>query len=210
MRKTVSQTIRGFVLTATLALAITSCEKDQSIDLSQAPRESESISADAQPEPLSCISTIPAILEVPAGNKFLFKTYATGVQVYQVKRNAINPSVIEWAFIAPIADLFANPTHSNQVGTHFSGPTWAFTKGPNMNEMVVASKLFDATPDATAIPWLLLKAVESKSSAGNRITYIQRICTTGGKAPTTPVSEELLGLVQTVPYTATYVFYEKE
>lgn len=212
MRKSITHIISGFVLTATLAIAITGCEKERDI-LHESTNETPSTGlnqAESTPSSLSCTGTIPEILQVPVGNQFLMKSYASGVQIYQVRRSATDPNTFVWVNIAPSATLFATPTFSNEVGTHYGGPSWSFTKGPNKNETVVASKLKDSAQDPAAVPWLLLKAVESLSSAGNRVTYIQRICTTGGIAPTTPVGEEDLGIMQEVPYTATYVFYEKE
>jgi hypothetical protein len=55
----------------------------------------------------------------------------------------------------------------------------------------------------------LLKTVENLSSPGNKVTYIQRVCTTGGLAPTITPNESNLGQVENVPYTATYLFYKK-
>jgi hypothetical protein len=74
---------------------------------------------------------------------------------------------------------------------------------------VVAARLRGVTRDATAIPWLLLKTVDSLSTANNQITFVQRICTTGGLAPTTGADAAHLGALDSIPYTATYLFYAK-
>jgi hypothetical protein len=206
--KVMTKTIRGMVLTATLTLAIAGCEKQRDIALSP-EMQTESSNESLVPEPLTCTAAIPDSLQPPAGNSFLVKTYATGVQIYQVQRNPANPTQCIWVNIAPRADLFATPTFSNHVGHHYAGPNWEFTKGPNKNERVKAAKVTGTVMDPTAVPWLLLKAVESQSSPGNRVSYIQRVCTTGGLAPNTPVGEESLGIVEEVPYTATYIFYTK-
>jgi hypothetical protein len=66
-----------------------------------------------------------------------------------------------------------------------------------------------ASPDPTAIDWLLLRAVETSGpGVFSPVTYIQRVNTTGGKAPTTPGS--FIGEVVDVPYTAEYYFYRSE
>ena len=66
-----------------------------------------------------------------------------------------------------------------------------------------------ASPDPTAIDWLLLRAVETSGpGVFSPVTYIQRVNTTGGKAPTTPGS--FIGEVVDAPYTAEYYFYRSE
>jgi hypothetical protein len=56
----------------------------------------------------------------------------------------------------------------------------------------------------TDIPWLLVKvkAVDGKPGAFAGVVYVQRIATSGGKAPTTPPVRA--GTKIGVPYTATY------
>ena len=126
-------------------------------------------------EQSSVCGIIPQDLAVPHGNKLLMQTYATGVQIYQVRRNAVDPNIFEWVNIAPSATLYTRPDFTNPVALHYKGPTWEFIKGPDKDEKVVASKLKGVTVDATAIAWLLLKATDSLSSPGNRITFIQRV-----------------------------------
>jgi len=74
---------------------------------------------------------------------------------------------------------------------------------------VVGKVLASATADPNAIPWLLLKA---KSTDGPgifaEVTYIQRVNTVGGKAPTAP--GDYLGEEVRVPYTAEYFFYRAD
>src|SRR5207237_4044105 len=129
--------------------------------------------------------------------------------IYQVKRSATNPDVFSWVNIAPSATLYINPNFTNSVINHFAGPSWQFIKGPEKGEKVVATKLQGITRDATAIQWLLLKAVDSLSSPNNKITFIQRICTVGGLGPTTGADEAHLVALDCVPYTASYLLYAK-
>ena len=63
----------------------------------------------------------------------------------------------------------------------------------------------------TSIPWLLLGA---KSNAGvglfGKTTYIQRLSTTGGLAPTTGCDASTVGSEAKMTYTALYVFFEAQ
>jgi hypothetical protein len=134
-------------------------------------------------------------LQVPAGNELAFHVYAEGYQIYRWDGTT-------WAFVAPVALLFADATGTDAVGFHFAGPTWESIDGSK-----VAGKAMErCTPDPNSIPWLLLGAT---SNAGTGIfapvTYVQRVNTVGGNAPTTPGASA--GEVARVPYTAEYVFY---
>jgi len=64
------------------------------------------------------------------------------------------------------------------------------------------------TENVTAIQWLLLQAVDSLSSDNNKISFIQRISTEGGLAPSTIADEAHLGQLDSIPYKARYLFYE--
>jgi hypothetical protein len=210
MEKTIIKNIRGLILITGVALAIVSCRKEQNTGFKTSPGDAQVTTnlKDANAIPVVCAGTIPDSLQVPAGNRFVLQAYAKGVQIYQVRRSATDPTVFLWVNIAPSATLYARPDFTNQVAIHYAGPTWEFTKGAYKGEKVVGTKLKGFTSDVTAIPWLLLKAVDSLSSAGNKVTYIQRICTAGGLPPATIPVEEQLGKLDSIPYTASYLFYE--
>lgn len=137
-------------------------------------------------------------LEMPPGNKVAFHVYALGVQIYRWNGTS-------WGFVAPVANLFADDNYRGQVGTHYAGPTWESNSGSR----VVAARLKSCSPDTTSIPWLLLQTV-SNDGPGifNSVTYVQRVNTTGGLAPTAP--GPYVGAEVKIPYTAEYYFYRPE
>ena len=136
-------------------------------------------------------------LRVPEPSTLAFHAFATGVQIYRWSGSA-------WVFVAPSAQLFADAGGNGVVGTHFAGPTWESNSGSKVVGMLVQS----CTPDRDAIAWLLLKARFSEGPGiFQRVTYIQRVNTEGGKAPTDPGG--CIGDVVSVPYTADYYFYRK-
>jgi hypothetical protein len=137
-------------------------------------------------------------LQVPAGNKVAFHAYAEGVQIYRWNGTT-------WAFVAPEALLFAGAEDDDPVGIHYAGPTWESASG----SFVVGKVLERCTPDPDAIPWLLLKAVDSEGPGiFDRVTFIQRVNTVGGLAPAHPGDSP--GEVARVPYTAEYYFYRAQ
>lgn len=205
MTQTFSKIISGLVITASLALITTGCKKEQN-QLADNSGDA-GISRIGAGQVSLCTESIPDTLKVPEGNKFLSQAFARGFQIYQVQRSATDPNTFQWVNIAPLATLFGKEDFTQQVATHFEGPTWQFTKGPDVGEKVVARRVTGITQDATAIQWLLLKAVDSLSSPGNRVTFIQRLCTRGGLAPTTGADEAHLGQLDSIPYTSSYLFY---
>jgi len=139
-------------------------------------------------------------IQVQSGNNVAFHAYARGVQIYRW-------TGASWALVAPRADLFADANYQGQVGKHYGGPTWESNSGSKVIGMRVPGT--GCAPVATAIPWLLLKAI-SNSGPGifHNVTYIQRVNTVGGLAPATPGT--LIDEVVEVPYTAEYYFYRAE
>jgi hypothetical protein len=134
-------------------------------------------------------------LQAPAGNTAFFHVYASGVQIYRWDGTT-------WTFVGPEAELYADPGFHGVIGTHYAGPTWESASGG----LVVGSVLERCTAISDAIPWLLLQTT-SRQGPGHfaQVTYIQRVNTTGGLAPTT--SGSFVGEEVRVPYTAEYFFY---
>lgn len=136
-------------------------------------------------------------LEVPEGNEVSYRAFAVGVQIYRWDDVAQR-----WSFVAPSALLLANSHSILPVGFHFAGPTWTNLSG---SSSVVGSVQVICPVDPTAIPWLKLSAVSSQGPGPfEGTTFIQRVSTTGGRAPsrTGTAGEEVR-----IPYTAEYYFY---
>jgi hypothetical protein len=135
---------------------------------------------------------VPPEIAVPITNKVHFHGFGVGVQIYTWDG-------VSWGRPVPEATLFSG---EGVVAIHFAGPTWESNSGSK----VVGAVVQPIMVDQNAIPWVLLKAV---STEGPGIfadtTYIQRVNTTGGKAPS--VNGTFVGQVARVPYTADYFFY---
>jgi hypothetical protein len=163
-------------------------------------------------------SNVPANLVPPAGNQPFLKASAVGTQNYVCLPSG-------WTFLGPQATLFVTLRVMNleirqQVATHFlsanpgeSGtarPTW---QGSIDTSAVWGKAIANSTDPAFvapgAIPWLLLEVAGNQRGPGggdtlSQATFIQRVNTTGGVAPTAACT---VGSVSLVPYTADYVFY---
>ena len=142
---------------------------------------------------------IPSALE-PADASLAMVVPARGTQIYECRRKGEG---FEWAFVAPDAMLF--DARGNQIGIHGAGPFWQSADGSRVTGKVAARA--DA-PGGHAIPWLLLGTTNTGPSGSfSRVTYIQRVNTTGGTAPVKPCSGEMVGQQTGVHYTADYRFY---
>ena len=146
---------------------------------------------------------MPDALKVPATQELSLEVQATGVQVYECKASKDEPTRFEWVFKAPEAVLLDSA--GKKIGKHYAGPTWESDDG---SKVVGEVKAKDNGPDPNAIPWLLLTA---KSTSGKgvfgEIQSIQRVNTSGGKAPVEGCDESQLGKESRVAYKATYRFY---
>jgi hypothetical protein len=143
---------------------------------------------------------MPAAIALSPDEGVALKLFAKGTQNYECRSKQGAPEQYEWALVAPEADLF--DASGNRVGKHYAGPTWESAK--DGSKVVGTVKARADSPEADAIPWLLL---EVKEPAGQgtfaRITSVQRAETHGGKAPAGPCHP---GETKKVPYSAVYYF----
>ena len=177
--------------------------------------------------------TVPANIQVPAGNKAFLVGHAVGTQQYICLPcpNASTPvamcpaSGFAWTQFGPQATLFKD--NGKQILTHFLSPnpvegglaraTWQDSKDTSAIWAFAAPVTTSTDPAFVApgaIPWLRLEVVgaEEGPTGGDNLmatTFIQRLNTSGGVAPSSgcAVSADI-GKKKLVPYTADYFFYE--
>lgn len=153
------------------------------------------------------IPEVAAPLRVLPSQVLTLETRAVGVQIYECGTDKNDNTKFTWNFKAPEADLF--DTHGKQadplIGKHYAGPTWEGNDGSKVIGQVNAS---ENSPDPTAIAWLLLSA-KSNSGSGifSKTSSVQRLNTSGGKAPAQGCDQAHRGELARVPYTAQYYFY---
>jgi hypothetical protein len=146
---------------------------------------------------------IPVSLQVPAGHTLKFSARAQGYQIYQCAQDKVDPKLYGWNFTGPQADLF--DANGDKVLSHYAGPTWEARDG---SKIVGTVKANEKGPDPDAISWLLLEA-KAAGPVGtmNNVKYVQRLQTSGGKAPADGCKAETVGALKNVAYKAQYYFY---
>jgi Protein of unknown function (DUF3455) len=159
---------------------------------------------------------VPQEIAVPDGHVPFLVAHAVGTQGYFCLSSGTS-SV--WVPFGPQATLFDEEL--GQVMTHFLSPnpdqggalraTWQDSRDTSAIWAELAIPSSDGNYVAPgAIPWLRLTVVgqEPGPNGGHRLTaatYIHRVNTVGGIAPTTPCSE--VDRRALVPYEADYYFY---
>jgi hypothetical protein len=171
------------------------CSAADPNDGARGPSDSES--ASARSAQLKSFPPLPnPILAVPDDSRLAFYYDAIGVQIYACQATTTGYA---WTFQAPEANLFDRRGHL--VVKHYGGPTW---ESVSDHIKVVAKKLTEFTAHADAIPELLLQAtVHDGNGQMGDVSYIQRLDTAGGLAPSSGCDAAHLGAIARVDYTAT-------
>jgi hypothetical protein len=174
------------------------------------------------------VPPMPDNLRAPAKNIPYLKTSATGTQNYVCMPGASGPA---WKFVGPQATLLVTfpwlqGEVRQQIATHFlsSNPAESGTARPTWQHSIDTSavwgKAIATSTDAAyvapgAIPWLLLEVVGTQrgpmgGSLLAETTYIQRLNTSGGSAPTSGCEISNYGALAMTPYTTDYLFYKAD
>ncbi|WP_182286821.1 DUF3455 domain-containing protein [Comamonas testosteroni] len=147
---------------------------------------------------------LPASVQVPAGHKVAMETVGVGQITYECRTKKDMAAEYEWVFVGPDAKL---QTRSGSVIDKYWGPpaTWENNNGSK----VTATQLAVAPAGAGNIPLQLVKANPATGmGAMQGVTYIQRVATKGGVAPSMACGAANLGSKQIVQYQADYIFWK--
>jgi hypothetical protein len=164
---------------------------------------------------------VPSVL-IPEGATPFLRTHAIGTQNYVC---LVTGTGFAWNFIGPQATLFVNIAgFQQQLTTHFLSPnpdeaglaraTWQGSIDSSRVWARATQIVNDpAVIGAGNIPWLLLQragAQRGPTGGGSlaQTTWIQRVRTSGGVAPSTGCSQSThVGATALVPYSTDYVFF---
>jgi hypothetical protein len=164
---------------------------------------------------------VPGNIRVPARNTAFLAGHAVGTQNYICLPAGAG---FAWTFFGPQATLFDD---DEQVITHFLSPnpdegdtpraTWQHSQDTSsVWAMAIESSSNPSFVAPGAIPWLLLQVVGAQNGPTDgptltATTFIQRLNTIGGLAPTTGcAAAEDVGKRAFVPYEADYFFYKAD
>ena len=149
-------------------------------------------------------ASLPATVQVPAGNKVAMETVGVGEITYECRAKTGAAGQFEWVFVGPDAKLLDR--NGKQVGKYYGPPaTWEAMDGSRLT----AVQLAVAPHTMGNIPLQLVKGNPAMGSGAMQgVTYIQRVATQGGVAPFTPCAAGNMNAKQIVKYQADYIFYK--
>ena len=147
---------------------------------------------------------LPGAVQVPAGHKVAMETVGVGSITYECRAKKDMASAYEWVFVGPEAKL--QTRQGDTIGKYWGPPaTWENNDGSK----VTATQVAIAPAGNGNIPLQLVKAnPASGMGAMQGVTYIQRVATKGGVAPSMECGSANLGNKQTVHYQADYIFWK--
>jgi len=164
---------------------------------------------------------VPANIQVPEGNEVFLVGHGVGTQNYVCLASGFG---VAYTLFTPQATLFND--QGEQLTTHFFSPnpvekgivraTWEDSRDTStVWGRVIASSTDPKFVTPGAIPWLLVNVKDTGALAGptggdrlTRTTFIQRLNTVGGAAPSNCRTFADIGKQAFVPYTADYFFYK--
>ena len=148
-------------------------------------------------------ASLPDAVKVPAGHVVVMETAAAGDITYECRAKANMPGQFEWVFVGPDAGL--KDRSGNHAGKYYGPPaTWENKDGSKVTGAQVA--VSPAAPGS--IPLQLVKANPAMGAGAMQgVSYIQRVNTQGGVAPTAACSGGNTGQKQIVKYSADYIFW---
>ena len=148
-------------------------------------------------------SSLPDAVKVPAGHKVALESVGVGQITYECRAKK-DAAGFEWVFVGPDAKLMARD--GKQIGKYFGPPaTWESADGSKITGTQVA-----VSPAAAGnIPLQLVKANPAMGTgAMTGVSYIQRVDTRGGVAPSKACDAAMLSQQEIVKYQSDYIFWK--
>ena len=148
-------------------------------------------------------SSLPDAVKVPAGHKVALESVGVGQITYECRAKK-DAAGFEWVFVGPDAKLLARD--GKQLGKYYGPPaTWESADGSKITGAQVA-----IAPAATGnIPLQLVKANPAMGNgAMTGVSYVQRVDTRGGVAPSKACDAAMLSKQEIVKYQSDYIFWK--
>ncbi len=147
-------------------------------------------------------SALPEAVRAPVGHQQVLASTGNGEITYECRARKDQATAFEWAFVAPVASL--KDATGQTIGRYYAGPTWEAKDGSKVSGKQVAV----APASAGNIPLQLVKADPAVGAGAMQgVSYIQRLATRGGVAPSEACDASQTGQRRQVSYQADYIFY---
>jgi Protein of unknown function (DUF3455) len=149
-------------------------------------------------------TNLPDAVKAPAGHRVVLETVGVGTITYQCRAKASMVGQFEWVFVGPEAVL--NSRAGKSLGKYYGPPaTWESADGSK----ITGTQLAISPAPAGNIPLQLVKANPATGEGVMKgISFIQRVQTKGGVAPSAVCDAKTLESKQIVNYQSDYIFYK--
>jgi hypothetical protein len=127
-----------------------------------------------------------------------FELAATGVQIFRCEADKEG---FRWVFRLPEAEL--HDAQGQVVAHHGANYSFEHVDGSRLIGTIVG---YDSAPESDALHWLLLRTQSYGQGAFEKVTYVQRVDTSGGLPPPQCGADQANQILR-VPFTAKFVFY---
>lgn len=193
-------------LCATVALLLAACAAAPPTTTAPAPGAvaPAATEASALPAPPSLEApTRPSLglfsrIKAPSEVEPVLELAATGVQIFRCEADK---DVFRWVFRLPDAEL--RDAKGQLVGHHGANYSFEQVDGSRLIGTIIG---YDSAPSDDSLRWLLLRTQSYGQGEFDRITYVQRVETSGGMPPAQCAAEQVNQILR-VPFSAKFIFY---
>jgi hypothetical protein len=134
-------------------------------------------------------------IKAPSDVEPVLELAATGVQIFRCEADR------HWTFRLPEAEL--RDAHGQVAVHHGANYSFEDIDGSHLIGTIVGN---DPAPDSGAVRWLLLRTQSYGQGELEKVTYVQRVDTSGGMPPD-QCSADQVNQVLRVPFSARFIFY---
>jgi len=137
-------------------------------------------------------------IKAPSEVEPVFALAATGVQIFRCEPDKDG---YHWVFRLPEAEL--RDGRGQVVAHHGANYSFEHVDGSRLIGTIVG---YDSAPGGDAVHWLLLRTQSYGAGEFEKVTYVQRVDTSGG-IPPEQCSADQVNEILRVPFSAKFVFY---
>jgi len=125
---------------------------------------------------------------------------ASGVQIFRCEQDK-DGTGYRWMFRLPEAEL--RDANGQLVGHHGANYSFEHVDGSRLIGTIVG---YDSAPEGDSLRWLLLRTQSYGQGEFEKVTYVQRVDTSGGMPPEQCAAEQVNQILR-VPFSAKFIFY---
>jgi len=137
-------------------------------------------------------------IRAPSEAEPILELAATGVQIFRCEPDKDG---FHWVFRLPEAEL--RDARGQVVARHGANYSFEHVDGSRLIGTIVG---YDSAPSEDSVHWLLLRTQSYGQGEFEKMTYVQRVDTSGGMPPA-QCSAEQANQILRVPFSAKFIFY---